>query len=263
MLNKKHMLLFVALAFIFGATIAYAAPPQTMHFQGYLKDSSNDPVDGNVDIVFALYDVSTGGSALWTETHNAVPVTDGVYSVVLGSSTPIDLAFDTTYYLGVKVGADSEMTPRQELASSAYAMKAKRNVNIHEISTATQITTTGYVDVNGSTFQIVSNGASYLFNISLPTFMTTNSDSGFGTIALNIDGADTYTHAFYLHANGGMNLVRTETFKYYTNLGNGAHTIKLRAKCGYPSDSSTPLQQFIVIYPTPEGAKGMILAEEL
>jgi len=119
--NTLSLLLGVALLLAW-ALPAHADAPQTMHFQGYLKDAAGDPVDGSVDMVFALYDVASGGTALWSETHTDVPVDDGVYSVVLGSATPIDLAFDAPYYIGIAVGTDAEMTPRQELASSAYVM---------------------------------------------------------------------------------------------------------------------------------------------
>ena len=67
-------------------------------------------------MVFTIYNVSTsGGTPLWTETHS-VTVSQGVYSVILGEGStpnPINLPFDTTYYLGVQVGADPEMTPRK------------------------------------------------------------------------------------------------------------------------------------------------------
>jgi hypothetical protein len=60
---------------------------------------------------------------LWEEAQ-AVTVTDGVYSVTLGVGTPIDLDFDVQYYLGVTVGTDAEMTPRQALTSVGTAVHA-------------------------------------------------------------------------------------------------------------------------------------------
>jgi len=104
---------------------ARAEAPQTMHFQGYLKDASGDPVDGAVDMAFTLYDAESGGTALWTETHTDVTVSDGVYSVVLGSVTPLDLEWDEQYYVGVAVASDAEMTPRMALAAAPYALDAK------------------------------------------------------------------------------------------------------------------------------------------
>ncbi len=107
--------------------MAYAEIPQTINYQGYLTDSEGNPVDGDVKMTFSIYDVATGGTALWTETKD-VTVNYGVYSVVLGtedpSSNPLNLPFDVPYYLGVKVGTDEEMTPRQPLTSVPYALSA-------------------------------------------------------------------------------------------------------------------------------------------
>ncbi|MFH0774095.1 MAG: DUF1566 domain-containing protein [bacterium] len=44
---------------------------------------------------------------------------------MLGSVTPINLPFDRDYWLGTKIGADSEMTPRQQIVSGAYSFRAE------------------------------------------------------------------------------------------------------------------------------------------
>jgi len=262
--------LIAVLVILFAVVSAHAAPPQTMHFQGYLKDAAGDPVVGSVDMVFALYDVASGGTALWSETHTGVPVDDGVYSVVLGSATPIDLAFDEPYYIGIAVGTDAEMTPRQELASSAYAFKTRRNTVVHMLSTETLITMVSYQDIADSSFEFVSNGAHSLIDVSLPVSMVTNEDSsGFGTIALNVDGENVYEHLFYLSAfdytqvgSVSMQVVRTVTFKCYVFLEDGSHAIKLRAKVGGP-DSSNPLDSMLIVYPASSGARGFVVVDEM
>jgi hypothetical protein len=77
-----------------------------------------------VTITFRIYEAASGGTALWTEVQD-VTVNRGLYSVRLGESTALNLAFDVPYYLGVKVGADAEMIPRLELGSVGYAFRAK------------------------------------------------------------------------------------------------------------------------------------------
>lgn len=106
-----------------------AAPSTTMiSYQGQLTDPDGTPLTGTYDMRFALYAVPTGGTACWTENRtgaNAVPVSDGLFNVLLGSVTPIDpscLAGDV--YLGITVGSDSEMTPRELLASVPHALQA-------------------------------------------------------------------------------------------------------------------------------------------
>jgi hypothetical protein len=83
-------------------------------------------VNASLSMTFKLYTAAEGGSALWTETR-PVQVSNGSYSVLLGTVTPLTVAFDVPYFLGVTVGADPEMTPRQPLASAPYAFKAGCN----------------------------------------------------------------------------------------------------------------------------------------
>jgi hypothetical protein len=100
----------------------------TISYQGRLADSSGDPVTtSGVGMQFRLYNTDTGGSSQWQEPHTAVPVEDGLFHVLLGSTNPIPvslLANNSTLWLGITVGADSEMTPREQIASVPYAMIA-------------------------------------------------------------------------------------------------------------------------------------------
>ncbi len=101
------------------------APPQIVE-QGYLTNASGTPVHGTISMVFSLYDVHVGGTPLWTETHT-VMVDQGHFSVMLGNYSPIDSAalFDgSIVFLGVRVGTDAEMTPREAIASVPYALSA-------------------------------------------------------------------------------------------------------------------------------------------
>ena len=111
-----------------------AAIPEEINYQGYLTDSDGVPIEIPVTMVFSLYNVSTGGTALWSESQN-VSVNNGIYSVILGTGTPIfgnlgTLAFDKQYYLGIRAGTDPEMTPRQPLTSVAYAFTADTALNV-------------------------------------------------------------------------------------------------------------------------------------
>ena len=119
------------------AALALAGPasavPPFLSEQGRLFDDTGNPVDVATDIRFAIYNVKTGGTALWSETQPSVPIADGYFSAVLGEVTalPADL-FDggaAPLYLGVKVGTDSEMLPRQPIVSVPYAIVSQRVVN--------------------------------------------------------------------------------------------------------------------------------------
>jgi len=124
----KFLIILMATLFMLSAMTpnAHAAVPMTMNYQGYLTDSEGTPVNGTVDMTFSLYATSGGASALWWEDHS-VTVTDGVYSVVLGNTTPLSPShFIDPLYLGVQVGTDAEMTPRQKITSVAFAINADR-----------------------------------------------------------------------------------------------------------------------------------------
>ena len=122
--------------------IAAAGPisaqiPQTINYQGILTDAGGTAVaDGAYSIAFKLYDVSSGGSELWTETQT-VTVLKGVFSTVLGGVTPVNLAFDKPYWLGVAVGGGSELTPRIALTTSPYSFNAQKVAGIDASTTPT------------------------------------------------------------------------------------------------------------------------------
>ena len=102
---------------------AAAAVPHLMNFQGYLTNASGQPVSSTVTMVFNLYDAPAAPTALYSETQS-VSVNNGIYVVAIGAVTALTLPFDVPYYLGIKVGADPEMTPRQPLMASPYALRA-------------------------------------------------------------------------------------------------------------------------------------------
>jgi hypothetical protein len=78
-------------------------------------------------VTFRLYNVSTGGAALWTETQS-LNVVNGLFSTQLGATTTFasaGVAFDVPYFLGITVGTDAEMSPRPPLTSAPYALRAQ------------------------------------------------------------------------------------------------------------------------------------------
>jgi hypothetical protein len=102
--------------------------PNIINYQGRLADASGNPVDNTnpgLGITFSLYTQQSGGSAVWSETHANTPVSQGLFSVKLGSVTPLTNDLLTgDLWLGIQVGADAEMTPREKLSAVPYAMVA-------------------------------------------------------------------------------------------------------------------------------------------
>lgn len=105
------------------AVAALAAVPQTINYQGYLKDSAGVPVDTATNIRFSLYSSNPArNNPVWRDTLSITP-SNGIYSVQLGLVSPITAQFDVPYWLGVQVEGDPEMM-LQRLASVPYALRA-------------------------------------------------------------------------------------------------------------------------------------------
>ncbi len=105
-------------------TPAQAAPPQTVNYQGVLTNAGGAPVNTSVTMSFRLYDSAAAVVPIWSETQT-VTVSGGNFSVALGAlSSMVGLEFNTQYWLGVQVGTDAEMSPRQPLSASPYAFRA-------------------------------------------------------------------------------------------------------------------------------------------
>ncbi|MEZ4210186.1 MAG: hypothetical protein R3B38_00480 [Patescibacteria group bacterium] len=102
--------------------------PITMGYQGRLKDSGGTALSGTYDFTIRIYNALTGGSSLFSETHSDVTVTNGYFTLVIGSvdasTNPLDLDFDTTYYISTEIESDGEMSPRTKINSAAYAFRA-------------------------------------------------------------------------------------------------------------------------------------------
>jgi len=117
----KRVLLFSLLIFMLAVSITWGDTPKTMSYQGVLTDNGAVVSDGNYELTFSLYDAATGGNKVWTETQSVV-VVNGIFNVILGSDTPLDIVFDEQYWLGVAVGGGAELTPRTQLTSSPYSL---------------------------------------------------------------------------------------------------------------------------------------------
>jgi hypothetical protein len=117
------------LALLVGAlTPAVAQIPRTISFQGVLADASGALIpDGPQDLTISIYDVSTGGTPLFSETQR-VTVVRGVFNAIIGATDPAGIpaaiAFDQQYYLGVRVGSGTELAPRTPFTSVPYALNA-------------------------------------------------------------------------------------------------------------------------------------------
>ncbi len=126
---KKILLLGLIAVFGFLAiqpNTVLAQVPRLMNFSGNLWDNTQTPpVPVNrtdVPLVVEIYDIETGGTAIWADNFQ-VDVVNGYFTVNLGGNDPLDLDFDVPYWIQIRVDGGNP-TERVPLTTSAYAFSA-------------------------------------------------------------------------------------------------------------------------------------------
>ncbi len=142
------------------ASWVWAEVPKTINYQGRLTDISGNPVtDASYSVVVRLYDSSTAveGASIWSDLFS-VTTKNGYFNIVLGSGTAFSVAvdFNKPYWVGVKVGSDSEMTPRQPLNSVPYALNVPNKSIATEKLADNAATKTWYTSGANLTFSAAS-----------------------------------------------------------------------------------------------------------
>jgi len=163
----------------------------SINYQGKLTDNASEPLSGTYTMIFRLYDVVTGGTALDTDTHT-VEVTDGLFN------THID--FNQSYidgrelWLGITVGSDSEMMPRYELSAVPYALSLRPGAVINGSVQGS------ILDVR-NTYDDFCTGisASTSGNISTGVFTTNSGDDSMGVFAST---SGNYSFAIFASTHG-------------------------------------------------------------
>jgi hypothetical protein len=101
--------------------------------QGRLTDSGGHPLNGAYNLTFRLYETPSGGTALCEDTRS-VTVAEGIFSTYMrADSCPID---GRQLYLGVEVGSDGEMTPRQFIDNVPYAWSLRPEAKVESNSSS-------------------------------------------------------------------------------------------------------------------------------
>ena len=202
---------FAALAFLvlfaglFALTVdqpvnAATTLPTKMNFQGRIANSSGTTLaNGTYNMKFRLWSAASGGTQQWSEDRlvsasQGVVVTNGQFSVQLGSVTslPASVFTSNSLYFEVElptpasatttgpIWTEGAMTPRNQLATSAYAYNAETLDGIDGSSFA-QLSAanayTGSIGLTGansaSKLLVQTNGAVDLFKADTSTSTVT------------------------------------------------------------------------------------------
>jgi hypothetical protein len=129
--------LIIAICVILMASGASAQQsiPKKITYQGVLIDTTGIPVCDSVWTVdLTLYTNAAGGAGIWTERHT-VTTSGGVFGVILGEKTPLNISFDQHLWMGTSINSQAELTPRVFLTSVPYALNAA-NAKSAEIASA-------------------------------------------------------------------------------------------------------------------------------
>lgn len=229
---------FLLLAFANNPSTVEAATSDNLNFQGRLLNSNGSLVpDGLYNIEFKLYNVSSGGTALWTETYydsngitagndNRLRVVNGYFSANLGSIndtlTSSGINWDQEHWLTMNVGGsaqtatptyDGEMNPRFKLTAVPYAFAAGALVGGGSSVTADQLvqlspssiqgtsSATSAIRVNqtgaGGLLQLQSSGTD-VFSVAADGLMTSAGDGTFQGGGLTL-GTATQTSTITLY----------------------------------------------------------------
>ncbi len=103
----------------------FAQAPTQINYQGVVMNQAGHYPDTTLAISFAVYDDPVLSNVIWSETQTHVQVVDGLFEVRLGSVTPLYASVfeGTQRWLGITIGADTEIFPRTRLVSVPYSLK--------------------------------------------------------------------------------------------------------------------------------------------
>jgi len=247
------LLLVLAVTSYFSIASVYGAEGilRELSFYGSLKTSANTAVaDGEYDVIFKIYDAPTGGNLLWTGTHtdangNPITITNGFFNTLLGSGTGNTLSLDfnsDAYYLGITVGADSEMTPREQIGASAYAFNADKVDGLDASSFVRSNATTSIATSSADTlFTITQSGAGDILNIfDGSTEVFSILDGGYVGIGSSSPSAKLTISDGNLFVGGTITATSTgtSTFAGGINLSSGCYAINNTCIAGSNSITS-------------------------
>ncbi len=133
--NEMKKLMILVTAFAMAATLV-AAPAQ-FAYQGMLKDTNGAALSGTRQVELRLYNVASGGTALWGRMYNVQLDANGLFNIevsdTMGTELPgfsgrsLDETFakTETVFIGIKVANTSgEIVPRQKLLPVPFAAVA-------------------------------------------------------------------------------------------------------------------------------------------
>ncbi len=216
-----------------GVQASTIAPQRVLSFQGRLTDNNDNPITSTTSVRFQIYnDASASGSALlWQEVDSVTPDNNGIFSVLLGSgsncngqpltsqTTPCAIPQDLfgthdNLYLGIAVQTTAELTPRQKIATVAYAANSESvqgmlpttDSNAGQTNVILALDSSGNLTIGGSANPTFSASGGQFKLSGQPIVLATNPGSN-GDIQLIPDGTGKIDAEAPLVNNGTSGIV--------------------------------------------------------
>jgi len=222
--------------------VSAALPPSTMNFQGRLTDNSGTArADGQYNMQFRIFSASTGGTALWTETRQTtsrVQLTNGLFSTQLGEVTPLPASVfnATNLYFEITMANpatatcstascatwEAAMTPRNKLATSAYAFNSSTLNGKFDTDFAAATGSANYIQNQSATPQAASFNVSGTGRVG-GAFTAAGTASVTGALTANstalFKNSSNSTTAFRIQDSSSATLFSVDTTNKRINVG--------------------------------------------
>lgn len=210
--------------------------PGWFSYQGRLINGSGTTLpDGTYTVRFRLYGSATGGTHVWEETKS-VTLRKGVFASQLGlpaneGGNPFATGlFSQRLWLGITVGNNAEMTPRQELGAAPFALGVTAGAISSSSLANNSVTTAKLADGSVTTAKLADNAVNAA-KLAGDAASLTKMTSGQVTANGSLFRANAYQHVFSLAPNGGGQMVLGNNandnqvwVEFFNATGNGSAT---------------------------------------
>ncbi|MCX7997173.1 MAG: hypothetical protein N2691_05495 [Patescibacteria group bacterium] len=169
-----------------------------LRFRGVLRDTKGLPVDSKVDVLFRLYASEKDKDAVYsgacTGVNGIVPDVSGRFEIVIGSDcgmNPLPEEVLRTYnelYLGVTIGKDPEMKPRQRIST---VQNAANSETVQGLPVGDEESSIPFIDSEGAmnigAFSPTLRSSQGTFTLEGRTMVVQTAEGSAGVIALRPD----------------------------------------------------------------------------